>query len=287
MSTPTYVFEATASNFDTVVLENSHQAPVLVDFWADWCGPCKMLMPVLDQLVQEYQGQFLLAKVDTEREQQLAAQHGIRSIPTLKLYKDGKPVEELHGALPEASLRQIIDRHIVRESDRIRNQARAAHAAGEFENALALLDKAAQLEPDNYDIAIERVRMLVQEGRLADARAVVQTLPLNITERDDVGALISELEFSEAVADAPSAAELAQRLQASPGDSEARFRLAAQLVLARDYEAALEQFLQLLQRDRRYGNEAGRRGMIAVFNLLGGEGDLVSRYRRKMFNALH
>lgn len=287
MNTSNYVFEATASNFDSVVVDNSHRAPVLVDFWAEWCGPCKMLMPVLDKLVQEYQGKFLIAKVDTEREQQLAAQHGIRSIPTLKMYKDGKQVEELHGALPEASLRQLIERHIVRESDLIRQQARAAYAGGGLDDALELLQKAAELEPDNYDIRVDQLRIYLQEQRLQEARELAQTLPINVTERSDVSALLSELEFAEAVTDAPPIAELEQRLQASPGDSEARFRLAARLVLQRDYAAALEHFLQLLQRDRRYGDEAGRRGMIAVFNLLDGEGDLVTAYRRRMFNALH
>lgn len=287
MSASDYVTEATADNFDSVVVARSHQAPVLVDFWAEWCGPCKMLMPVLDKLAQEYQGKFQLAKVDTEREQQLAARHGIRSIPTLKMYKDGRQVEELHGALPEASLRQLIDRYIVRESDLLREQALEQAQAGDADQALALLDQAQQMEPDNYDIAVDRLRVLLQQRQLKQARTLAQTLPINITERSDVSALLSELDFREAVVDAPSLGELEKQLAREPGNSEARFRLAARLVLQRDYEAALEQLLQLMQRDRAYGNEAGRRGMIAIFTLLGGEGDLVAQYRRRMFNALH
>ncbi len=287
MNPSNYISDATAANFDTVVVEQSHHAPVLVDFWADWCGPCKSLAPLLDKLAEQYQGKFLVAKVDTEREQQLAAEHGIRSIPTLKMYKDGRVVEETQGVLPETSLRQLIERHIVRESDLLRKQAMELYATGDADGALAVLDKAAELDPDNYDIKIDQMRVYVGEQRLQEARALAQTLPLNVSERGDTSALLSELEFAEAVAAAPPLADLERRVQESPDDSEARYRLGARLVLQQQYESALEHFLHLLQRDRSYGDGAGRRGMIAVFNLLGGEGDLVSHYRRRMFNALH
>ncbi len=287
MNPSNYISEATAANFDTVVVEQSHHAPVLVDFWADWCGPCKTLMPLLDKLAEHYQGKFLIAKVDTEREQQLASEHGIRSIPTLKMYKDGRVVEQAQGALPETSLRQLIERHIVRESDVLRKQAKELYANGDAEGALAVLVNAAEMEPDNYDIKVDQLRVYVSEQRLQEARTLAQTLPLNVSERGDASALLSELEFAEAVAAAPPLADLERRVQESPDDSEARYRLGARLVLQQQYESALEQFLHLLQRDRSYGDGAGRRGMIAVFNLLGGEGDLVSHYRKRMFNALH
>jgi len=286
MNASPHIVDVTQESFERDVLERSRQVPVLVDFWADWCGPCKILTPVLAQLVQAYAGKFVLAKVDTEAEQELAARHGIRSIPTLKLYKNGAQVEELQGALPESALRQLLDRYIEREADALRREAEQLWRDGDSEAALEVLDRAVALDPDYYPIQVDRVRILLSQGELDQARGILQILPLNVSETPEVNRLTAQLQFAELVADAPDLAALEQRVQAEPGDHEARHQLAARLVAGR-YDEAMEQFLQLLQRDRSYGDDAGRRGLLAVFDLLGGEGDLVARYRRRMFNLLH
>ncbi len=135
MNDSPHILTVTLENYPQQVLETSHRVPVLLDFWAEWCGPCQMQMPLLLKLVEEYQGRFLLAKVDTDKQRELAQQHGIRSIPTIKMVRNGEVVEEIPGAQLEASLREILNRHVGRESDSGREAARQAYAAGDVDGA--------------------------------------------------------------------------------------------------------------------------------------------------------
>src|SRR5690606_6986674 len=156
MSESPYIFDVTDSDFTVKVLENSYKVPVLVDFWAEWCGPCKMLMPLLAKLADDYQGKFLLAKVNTDEQVARAAQFNSRSIPTGKIFKHGRIVEEMLGAQPESVIRGLIERHIVRESDHLRASAEAAYQAGDAAQALALLEQAARMGPDNHRVHLDR-----------------------------------------------------------------------------------------------------------------------------------
>lgn len=281
------VVTVTARNFQSVVIDGSFDRPVLVDFWADWCAPCRMLMPILAKLSDEYGGRFILAKVDTEAEQSLAAQLGIRSLPTVQLFKSGRPVDQFMGALPEAQVREFLDRHLPRASSGLLDQARASMAAGDFGRAVALIEQARAEDPANPRLALAEVQLSAARGEAADALARIDRLPIELAHDPEVMALRGQLRFAEVLSGAPSAGELESRLQSSPADSEARYQLAAHRVLAGDYEAALEQLFALMKRDRAYGDDAGRKGMLAVFDLLGGQGELVSRYRARMMTALY
>jgi putative thioredoxin len=281
------IIEVTRENFPTVVLEGSRARPVLIDFWAEWCQPCKALLPILTGLAEAYQGKFLLAKINTEEQQELAARFGIRSIPTVKLFKDGEPVDEFMGALPEAEIRAFLDKHIPDETGALLARANQLIQQGEIEEAIRLVETAKDADPKNPRTLVAYARLKAAVGEIAEARALLEILPEAVQEHPDVVGLRAQLMFDAVAESAPPAAELEQTLAADPGNSEARYQLAARLVMEGQYEQALEQLLLLLQKDRNYGDDGARKGMLAVFDIFGGSGDLVSRFRTRMFNALH
>lgn len=286
MADSPYISNVTSADFSEKVLEASRRVPVLVDFWAAWCQPCQMLMPVLQRLVEEYSGALLLAKVDTDAQQALAGQYGVRSLPTVKLFRDGAVVDEFMGVQPESAIRAIVDRHVVRESDHLRERAREATRRGELEEALALLEQALTEDPNSPRVRLDLAQLRATLGNAAGARELLQSLPPDERDKPEVKQLLGRLFFAEQAEDSPGSAELNARLESDPADSAARLQLAALRILGNDYEGGMDQLLELMRRDRNYQDEAGRRGLLSAFELLG-EHELVNRYRRKMFQLLH
>lgn len=246
-----FIVEVTRDNYEQL-MRTSFEVPVLMDFWADWCQPCHMLMPVLARLAEEYQGKFLLAKLNTEQEQEIAGGFGIRSIPTCKLFVDGQPVDEFMGALPEHAVREFLNKHVAREPSPALVQAREMLAAGDIDGATAALDSLPAHEQD--DAEVTRMR--------------------------------GQLFFAGEVADAPGVAELEAELASNPGAAGPLYQLALRKVVEEDYETAMELLLRLMQTDRSYGDDAGRLGLLKVFELLGDE-PLVGRYRSRMASLLY
>lgn len=280
------IIDVTEENFHSV-LQLSAQTPVLMDFWAPWCQPCKTLLPVVERLAQEYQGQFILAKVNIDEQSQLATQLGVRSVPTVKLVRNGQLLDEFTGALPESQVREFIDRYIDKESDRVVDSAVAAFSQGHAAEAEQLLREAMDMEPINYRVHLTLGELLVRDGRAEEAQRLLDGLPADIGTEPAAQSLRARLTFAEAAADTPAIPALEQALATDAKDSKARYQLAVRLVIEGDFEAALEQLLELVRRDRAYGDDAGRKAMLQIFDLLGGEGDLVDRYRRQMFTAMH
>ena len=287
MADSAYIYDVNRTDFNERVVEASRKAPVLVDFWAEWCGPCQMQLPVLVKLAEEYGGKFLVAKVNTDLEQDLAMEHGIRSIPTMKLYRNGEVVEEIMGAQTESTLRALIEPYIERESDQVRNRALSLAAAGEVEEALALLRVAAAEDPANTGLQLDLAGLALQAGHPDEALKTLDALPPDQRDSDEARRIRALADFANRLAPDTDAAALKARIDADPDDLEAREQLAIHQAVAGDYEAAMEQYLEILKRDRNWKDEAGRKGLIALFELLGNQGELVSRYRRQMFNYLH
>ena len=281
------MLELNESNFEQSVIQKSHQVPVLVDFWADWCAPCKMIAPVLDQLASNYGDLLQIAKVNTDQERRLAEQHGIRSLPTLRLYRNGEVVEEVLGAQPESVLRTLIDAYLVRASDSSLEQALALASAGDRSSALQVLESAFAEDPDNPQLPLPLVRLYIQDRQLDKASGLLDTLPRDLRNSDEGKSLQLLMEFASAAAEAPDPATLEQKLADQPGDAEARYQLAALQLVEGDYNAALENFMELLKKHRSFGNGAAQRGLLAVFSLLGETDERVGTYRRKMFALLH
>lgn len=287
MSNSPYISEVTRQDFAEKVLARSRTVPVLVDFWASWCAPCQMLMPVLARLADEYRGKFLLAKVNTDAEQELALRYGIRSLPTVRLFKDGEPVDGFIGVQPERAIRALIERYIVRESDAMAAQARELLAAGRTDEALALLRRAAERDPGNDRVTVALAEAQLAAGRPEEAEQAIRTLPPARGSEADIVALKARLEFARLAAGAPPCAALEQRLAADPNDSEARYFLAVRHIAAGRYESGLEQLLELVRRDRRFREDAARKAMVGVFNILGGTHPLTNRYRGLLSSALN
>lgn len=281
-----YIVEITADNYQQIVIDGSFQVPVLVDFWADWCQPCKALMPMLAKLADEYLGKFILAKINTEQQQELAGQFGIRSIPTVKLFKNGQAVDEFAGALPEAQVRQFLDQHIPRESDNAVGQAQQHLLQGDTDAALALLTQAQADDPTNHNISVALAQTFAAMGDAESAMAILDKLPEDRQEQEDASTLRGQLYFDHIGSGIPDQATLKQRLAVDENDSEARFQLATHMINSQDYAAALELLLTLMRKDRQYDDDAARKTMLRIFELLG-EDPLVPRYRSKMMSLIY
>jgi len=286
MAQSPHIADVTQQSFEAEVLARSHRVPVLADFWAAWCGPCQALMPVLARLAEEYQGRFFLAKINSDDQQPLAARYGVRSLPTVKLFRNGQVVDEFMGAQPEKTIRALLDRHIPRESDALIGQAVAAARSGQIDQALAIMQQALTLDPANDRVKLELARLLAHLRRIDEAEQVLNTASAETRESAHATALRAQFEFARIAASARDPAALEQAIAANPKDSAARYQLAAVLVLGNRHREALDQLLEIVRTDRKFQDDAARKAMVSTFNLLGG-GELVNEYRRKLSMALN
>ena len=290
MSEPTpYIFDVTTANFDQAVIQNSFEKPVLVDFWAEWCAPCKALMPMLAQIAETYRGELLLAKVDCEAEQDIVARFGIQSLPTVVLFKDGQPVDGFAGAQPESAVRAMLEPHVQMPSPAAADpleQAQALFSEGRISEAEGLLVALLGEDNTNAPALILYARCLAERGELGEAQAV-----LDAVKSDDHKAALAgakaQITFLRQAADLPDTADLKSRLAQNPQDDEAAYQLAIQQLARQQYDAALEGLLKLFTRNRSYSEGLPHKTLLQVFELLGNEHPLVTVYRRKLFAALY
>ncbi len=286
MTAANFIFDATAENFTQLVVENSHRGPVLVNFWAPWAGPCLKLWPTLEKLTADYGGRFLLVNVNTDAHKQLARDQGVNSLPTVKVYRHGHVVEQVHGAESENSLRQLIDRHLISAADVAHARALRTWREGPFEQALDMLAEAHRQYPGHTKINIDYCKALLQSGEIDRARTVLDALPAAELASGRAAVLAMHLDLLAALGDAPPQTQLDAAIAADPADLLARYRRAALHLFDDQYAEALAQLLAILERDADFRDGAARRAMTAVFEVLGHEHPLTERYRTLMKGVL-
>jgi putative thioredoxin len=284
-ATSPYVIESTAQTFQQDVIDRSRTVPVVVDFWAPWCGPCKVLGPVMEKLAGEYAGKFILAKVDTEKNPELAAQFGIRSIPVVYGLREGKLVDAFIGAQPESMIRAWLDRLLPTPAESLAGEASQleatdAKAAEERYNAALALD------PDLTAAQTGLVRIALEQGRFEDAAARIAALERRGFLEPDAEKLKAELTLQLQAQNAGGIETARAAVAANPKDPNAKFQLAEALAASGQYADALALCLELVERDRKGVGEKARQTMIAIFQLLPPGSDLVAEYQRQLSMAL-
>jgi putative thioredoxin len=281
-----YSFDSTAADFERDVLEASKRTPVVVDFWAPWCGPCRALKPILEKLAAEFEGKFLLAKVNTDENPEIAARYGVRGIPNVKAFVDGELANEFTGAQPESAVRRFLEMLVPSPAEQLRRGAQADLAQGDFDAAEAKLREAIALDAASDAARVDLAALLAARADLAGAEAELAAIPEHLRDERAIG-LATRIGLERKRASLPDAGTLKSRVDAQPEDLDARLAYADRLVADGQYRAALEELMEVVRRDRDDRRERAREAILVVFGLAAGEPDLASEYRRKLSAALY
>jgi putative thioredoxin len=281
-----HVFDGTRGNFRQLVLENSQKGAVLVNYWAPNAGPCFRLWQVLERLSQEYRGRFLLVNVNTGTQTPLVRENGITSVPTLKMYFQGKIVESIYGAQSESALRDVINKYVPPAQDTAIAQAIRTYQCGQVDDALQLLVQAGTREPGNAQLHATALKLLLREKRYADIESYVSILPDEVKAQPDISTLQVHAKMLHLAQQAPAAAQGGNRLEATPDDLDAALSRAAVAMVQDDYETALTHLLHVFRKDRHYHNELPHKAMLVIFSLLGEKHELSKIFRASMHEVL-
>lgn len=281
-----YIVDVNETNINDV-LQQSMQTPVLLDFWADWCEPCKTLAPVLNKIADEYQGKFILAKINADTSPAIAQQLGVRGLPTMKLVVQGQLVNELTGAQPEAAIRQMLEPHLGPaeddDTDPFLEQIKRARQMGAYDQAIDALQAAIQEQPERWEYHSTLVEVLIEAERLDDARQVADAIQDEKTKKA-ASVRLSMLEWLEG---APDPETVQARLKENPDDIEARYYFGLHLIMAGHYEEGLELLLDVMQADRSFKEDGAKEALLKAFDMIGSGSKAVSKIRRRMFALLH
>lgn len=286
------MINTSGQTFQRDVLDASREIPLLVDFWAPWCGPCRALGPMLERLEEDYAGRFRLVKINSDENPELSAEFGVRSIPYVVAFVDGRPVDSFVGVLPESQLRAFIERVAPDASEIERRKAQSLAAAGDRAGALAALRAALALRPASDEARLDMAALLLDapaldKAQVTEAADVLDRTSALAQQTPRYRALRTRIDSAQAAAQLPASDVLRQRIAERPDDLQARADLAQQLIAQQQFEPALDELLEIVARDRAYGDDFGRRTMLSVFELIADRPEVIGRYRRRLAALLN
>lgn len=282
-----WIVDGTVENFQQVVVDGSMDRLIVIDFWAEWCGPCKQLAPILEKLAVDYAGKFMLVKVDTEAQQQLAAAFGVQSIPFVVAFLNGQPVSQFAGVKPEEEIKEWLKPLLPSPVDLLYDEGQKLEVVDPL-NALQKLQEALELEPEHAPSKILMARILTEQNRLDEARKQLESLQARGYLEPEAQQILSQLEVREAAGEAGDVTQAREAAAADPENVELQLQLADTLAVAGKFEEAFQICLDWVEKDK-YGENAtqAKETMVKLFDMAGPSSELVSTYRRKLATMLY
>jgi putative thioredoxin len=287
MTDDEWVFDADEATFEKLVIERSQTVPVVVDFWAEWCGPCRYLGPILEDAVEDFEGKVVMAKVDTDRNLNLAQRYRIQTIPNVKAFYKGKVVNEFIGALPEPAIKAFLQRLIPTKADELADRGESLELEQKWDDALLAYRDALGHDARHPRAGIGELRVLVLLGRWDEAWTAYDRLPGALQVLDEVTTLKARIDLAAASAGAPSIADLEGVVSRNPADLDTRFQLAARYAAAERFREALDAYVAILEKDRHYKDDAPRKMMLQIFEVIGVRSPLAEEFREKLARVLY